>query len=109
VAALAVFGPGSVPATIGGGIAWGLFFGGIPSLIQARMLQSASLRLRDTASAWLTISFNFAIAAGALVGAVVLDQLGVTALPWVLVGGVTATLAFVLVTDGMRVRGAAHR
>ena len=58
VAALAVFGPGSVPATIVGGIAWGVFFGGIPSLIQARMLQSASLRIRDTASAWLTIAFN---------------------------------------------------
>ena len=60
VAALAVFGPGSVPATIVGGIAWGASFGGIPSLIQARMLQSASLRLRDTASAWLTIAFNSA-------------------------------------------------
>ena len=108
VAALAVFGPGSVPATIAGGIAWGVFFGGIPSLIQARMLQSASLRLRDTASAWLTISFNIAIAGGALVGGVVLDQLGVAALPWVLVAGVALALAWVLSTDRVRVRAAAH-
>lgn len=108
VSALAVFGQGSVPGTIVGGIAWGMFFGGIPSLIQARMLQSASLRLRDTASAWLTISFNLAIAGGALVGAVVLDQVGVAALPWVLVAGVAVTLAFVLSTDGVRVRAAAH-
>jgi predicted MFS family arabinose efflux permease len=108
VSGLATFGPGSVPATIAGGVAWGVFFGGIPSLIQARMLQSASLRLRDTASAWLTISFNLAIAGGALVGGVVLDQLGVAALPWVLVGGVVVTLAFVLSTDAARIRRAAH-
>lgn len=108
VAALAVFGPGSVPATIVGGIAWGASFGGIPSLIQARMLQSASLRLRDTASAWLTIAFNSAIAGGALLGGVALDQLGVTALPWVLVAGVALALAWVLSTDRVRVRAAAH-
>jgi DHA1 family inner membrane transport protein len=108
VAALAVFGPGSVPATFAGGIAWGVFFGGIPSLMQARALQSASLRLRDTASAWLTISFNIGIAGGALVGGVVLDRLSVVALPWVLVGGVASALAFVLATDGVRVRRAAH-
>lgn len=108
VSALALFGPGSIPATVAGGIAWGVFFGGIPSLIQARMLQSASLRIRDTASAWLTISFNIAIAGGALVGGFVLDQFGVNLLPWVLVAGVAATLVFVLSTDGARLRAAAH-
>ena len=108
VIALATFGPGSVPATFAGGIAWGAFFGGIPSLMQARALQSASLRLRDTASAWLTISFNIGIAGGALVGGVVLDRLSVVALPWVLVAGIAAALVFVLATDGARVRRAAH-
>ena len=108
VSALAAFGPGSIPATIAGGIAWGVFFGGIPSLVQARMLQSASLRLRDTASAWLTISFNIAIAGGALVGGFVLDGLGVAALPWVLVVAVAVALVFVLITDGARTRAAAH-
>jgi predicted MFS family arabinose efflux permease len=108
VSALGLFGPGSIPATIAGGIAWGVFFGGIPSLIQARMLQSASLRIRDTASAWLTISFNVAIAGGALVGGFVLDQFGVMLLPWVLVAGVATTLVFVLSTDGARLRAAAH-
>jgi len=108
VSALAVFGPGSIPATIAGGIGWGIFFGGLPSLIQARMLHSASLRLRDTASAWLTISFNLAIAGGALLGGVVLDGLGVAALPWGLVAGVAIALAFVLSTDRARVRAAAH-
>ena len=108
VSALAVFGPGSIPATVAGGIAWGICFGGLPSLIQARMLQSASLRLRDTASAWLTISFNIAIAGGALLGGVVLDGLGVAALPWGLVAGVAIALAFVLSTDRARLRAAAH-
>lgn len=107
VTALAVFGPGSVPATVAGGMLWGAFFGGLPSLIQARLLHSASLRLRDTASAWLTISFNVAIAAGALIGGFVLDGLGVTALPWVLVGGVGAALLFVIVTDHRRLQAAA--
>lgn len=108
VSALAVFGPGSIPATLAGGVGWGVFFGGLPSLIQARMLHSASLRLRDTASAWLTISFNIAIAGGALLGGVVLDTVGVAALPWGLVAGVAITLLFVLATDRARLRAAAH-
>lgn len=108
VSALAVFGPGSVPATVACGVLWGAFFGGLPSLIQARLLHSASVRLRDTASAWLTISFNIAIAAGALIGGFVLEGIGVTALPWLLVGGVAATLVFVTATDGKRLRASAH-
>jgi predicted MFS family arabinose efflux permease len=107
VSALAVFGAGSIPATVMGGVAWGIFFGGLPSLIQARLLHSASLRLRDTASAWLTISFNIAIAGGALLGGVVLDRVGVDALPWGLVIGVAIALAFVLLTDRARLRAAA--
>jgi predicted MFS family arabinose efflux permease len=106
VAALAVFGPGSIPATIAGCVAWSAFFGGLPSLIQARMLQTASVRLRDTASAWLTISFNIAIAGGALVGGILLDGVGVTALPWGLAIGVAATLIFVITTDRARLRRA---
>jgi predicted MFS family arabinose efflux permease len=107
VTALGLFGAGSIPATIAGGFAWGMFFGGLPSLMQARMLHSASLRLRDTASAWLTISFNVAIAGGALLGGVVLDRAGVAALPWGLVIGMTIALAFVLATDRARLRASA--
>ena len=93
---------------IAGGILWGAFFGGLPSLIQTRLLHSASLRLRDTASAWLTLSFNIAIGGGALLGGVVLDGIGITALPWVLVAGVALTLVFVVVTDPVRLRTGAH-
>jgi DHA1 family inner membrane transport protein len=108
VVALAAFGAGSIPATFAFGALWGAFFGGIPSLVQARMLQSASLRLRDTASAWLTISFNIAIAGGALVGGAVLDGIGTAALPWVMIGIVAVALVFVLSTDRVRLRAAAH-
>jgi MFS transporter, DHA1 family, inner membrane transport protein len=108
VAALAVFGAGSVGATVACGMLWGMFFGGLPSLIQARLLNSASLRLRDTGSAWLTISFNLAIAAGALVGGFVLESIGVATLPWVMIGIVAAALVFVILTDRARLRSAAH-
>jgi DHA1 family inner membrane transport protein len=107
VSSLALFGAGSVPATIAFGMLWGAFFGGLPSLIQARLLHGASLRLRDTGSAWLTISFNVAIAAGALLGGFVLEGIGIAALPWVLAGLVGAALVFVLATDRARLRSAA--
>lgn len=107
VSSLALFGAGSVPATIAFGMLWGAFFGGLPSLIQARLLHGASLRLRDTGSAWLTISFNVAIAAGALLGGFVLEGIGIVALPWVLAGLVGAALVFVLATDRARLRSAA--
>jgi predicted MFS family arabinose efflux permease len=107
ITSLAVFGPGSIAATVAFGMLWGSFFGGLPSLIQARLLHSASLRLRDTGSAWLTISFNIAIAAGALLGGLVLDTIGITWLPWMLVGLVGAALVFVLATDRVRLRSAA--
>ncbi len=108
VAAMATFGAGSIPGAIAGGIFWGIFFGGIPSIVQARMLQSASLRLRDTSSAWLTISFNIAIAGGAFVGGFVLDGLGTGALPWIMIAIIAAALAWVLSTDRVRLRAAAH-
>ncbi|MBX3195504.1 MAG: MFS transporter [Microbacteriaceae bacterium] len=98
------FADGSIPAAVAGCIAWGVFFGGLPSLFQARMLQSASLRLRDTASAWLTIAFNLAIGVGALVGGGLLDGLGIRVLPLALVVGAVIALVFVLATDRARVR-----
>jgi MFS transporter, DHA1 family, inner membrane transport protein len=106
VSALAVFGVGSVVGVFASGVLWGAFFGGLPSLIQARMLQSASLRLRDTASAWLTISFNIAIAAGALFGGVLFDQVGITVLPWALVVLMGVAFVWVLVTDRTRMERA---
>jgi predicted MFS family arabinose efflux permease len=106
VAALAVFGPGSTPAVVAGLVAWSICFGGLPSLFQTRMLHAASLRMRDTASAWLTIAFNLAIGLGALVGGGLLDTLGIVSLPWAQVALIAVALAFVLTTDRRRI--AAH-
>ena len=63
-------------------IVWGAAFGALPSLLQARMLHTASVRVRDVAASYFTTSFNFSIGMGALVGGLLLDRLGVGALPW---------------------------
>jgi predicted MFS family arabinose efflux permease len=62
---------------------WGVAFGGVPAMLQARMLRTASPRVRDIASAGFTTSFNLAIGAGALAGGLILDSAGVGVLPFV--------------------------
>ena len=102
VVALALLGPGNPVAVALGLFAWSASFGGIPALIQGRIQHTASPRLRDTASAWTTISFNIAIGVGALLGGRVLDTLGLAALPWALVGIVAIALALLVITDARR-------
>ena len=60
---------------------WGMAFGGIPALLHGRVLGVASPRIRDLASASLTVSFNLAIGAGALLGGILLDAFGVAVIP----------------------------
>lgn len=60
---------------------WGIAFGGLPSLLHGRVLGVASPRIRDLASASLTVSFNLAIGGGALLGGILLDAFGVAVLP----------------------------
>jgi predicted MFS family arabinose efflux permease len=67
------------------------------------MMHSVSFRLRDTASAWVTISFNTAIGGGALLGGVLLDRLGIRVLPWAEAALILAGIAFILLTDRRRV------
>lgn len=62
---------------------WGVAFGAVPSLMQARMMHTASVRVRDAAAAYFTTSFNVAIGGGALVGGLLLDGWGIQALPFV--------------------------
>jgi predicted MFS family arabinose efflux permease len=106
VAAVAVYGPGSPAAVVAGLVAWSALFGGLPSLFQTRMLHAASLRMRDTASAWLTIAFNLAIGLGALLGGFLLDGFGITVLPYAELVFIAAALVFILLTDRRRI--AAH-
>ncbi len=62
---------------------WGAAFGALPSLLQARMMHAASVRVRDVAASYFTTSFNLAIGLGALVGGAILDGFGVGSLVWV--------------------------
>lgn len=71
---------------------WSGFLGGVPVIFQARLLQLASLELRDIAAAWLTVAFNLGIGGGALVGGIVIGAWSVAALPLVTVGCVLAAL-----------------
>jgi predicted MFS family arabinose efflux permease len=103
VLGLAVFAPGAPVRVIIGLAIWSAAFGGIPSLLQSRMMHSVSARLRDTASAWVTISFNLAIGSGALLGGVLLDHLGIHVLPVAEAVLVLAAIAFIVATDRRRI------
>ena len=72
---------------------WSASFGGIPALLQLRLLRAASVRLRDFASSVLVTAFNLGIGGGALVGALLYDRLGVATLA--LVGSAGFAIAIV--------------
>lgn len=103
VGALTLLGPGSPVAVFLSLISWSVFFGGLPALFHARMLHSASLRIRDTAAAWLTIAFNAAIGGGALIGGVLLDGFGITVLPLAQIVLLIVGLLFIVATDRARI------
>jgi predicted MFS family arabinose efflux permease len=62
---------------------WGAMFGGLPAILQTRIMHTASARIRDLAAALFTTSFNLAIGGGALLGGALLDSYGLGILPWV--------------------------
>jgi DHA1 family inner membrane transport protein len=97
------FGGVSIPVTIAALVVWSVGFGGIPSLLQARMMHGTSQRLRDIGAAWTTIAFNVSIGGGALLGGLLLDGFGIGVLPFGEVAFVVAALVFVLVTDRFRI------
>jgi len=78
---------------------WGIAFGGIPSLLHARVLGAASPRIRDVASAGLTTSFNIAIGGGALLGGILLDGFGVAVLPFAFAALVVLALVVGTIDD----------
>lgn len=80
-------------------VVWGVTFGALPPLLQTRMLQVAPDRIRDLASAFYTTGFNTGIGGGALVGALVLDGVGLATLPVLYVGVAVVVLVVVVVTD----------
>ena len=62
---------------------WGLSFGGAATLLQTALADAAG-EGADVALSMNVVVWNSAIAAGALTGGVLLDQVGVSAFPWVL-------------------------
>ena len=85
---------------------WGAAFGALPSLLQARMLHTASVRVRDVAASYFTTSFNFAIGMGALLGGLVLDTVGVASLPLFDIGITVVGLALVIFANAWLARRA---
>lgn len=93
--------PRVTPLAVAAFAVWGLALGGLPALLQTRMLHAAPARIRDTASAFFTTAFNIGIGGGALVGAVVLDTVGLETIPFVYVGILVVALVVVLVSDAV--------
>jgi len=89
----------TMPIAIAAFMLWGLAFGTLPPLLQTRMLHTASSRIRDTASAFYTTAFNAGIGGGALLGALLLDSVGMNVIPWVYVALLGLSLVLVVVTD----------
>lgn len=85
VMVLAVLGlalvPGSPWLAIPLLVLWAIAFGGAPAMLQTELLRTASPRIRDVAAAALTTAFNVGIGSGALLGGVLLDRVGIVALP----------------------------
>ncbi|MGH3099208.1 MAG: MFS transporter [Streptosporangiales bacterium] len=80
---------------LGAVVAWGLAFGGIPTLLQTALIDAAGSGQADTATAMQTTVYNAAIAAGSLLGGIILDHGSPAGLPWTPVALATAGLATV--------------
>lgn len=91
--ALAALGlaPQSTPTVVAAMVVWGLAIGGLPAMLQARMLGVASPALRGAASALMVVFFNGGIAAGATLGGVLEGSVGLPGAA--LVASVLAVLA----------------
>ncbi|QPZ38641.1 MFS transporter [Paramicrobacterium chengjingii] len=84
-------------------VVWGVTFGGIPAMMQTRMLHTASFRLRDLAAALQTTAFNIGIGGGALLGSLILDGFDLTALPLAAIALFAVGLVLSVSTDALRV------
>ncbi|MFF2372443.1 MFS transporter [Agromyces sp. NPDC058110] len=75
---------------------FGTAFGALPTMLNTRLLHSASAKIRDAAASFYTTAFNTGIGGGALLGAALYGLIGLAALPWVLVAlFACATIALV--------------
>ena len=105
VTLLALF-TATMPVALIAFVLWGMAFGMLPPLMQTRMLHAASPQIRDTASAFYTTAFNAGIGGGALLGALLIDSVGLELVPIVYVGLLIVALLLVIVTDRLAARRA---
>ncbi|TAP45849.1 MFS transporter [Arthrobacter sp. S39] len=78
-------------------ILMGAVFGGIPVMLQTRMMWSASPRRRNLAAALQTTAFNVGIGGGAFFGGLALEETSLAVLPYWAAGG----MFLALVTAGI--------
>jgi predicted MFS family arabinose efflux permease len=98
---------GNVVVAVVAVVLWGIAFGMIPPLLQTRVLQFASPRIRDTAAAFYTTAFNVGIGGGALVGAWLLEDGGLASLPptQIALMAVSAVIVFLVGRRAARASG----
>jgi predicted MFS family arabinose efflux permease len=87
--------PRSAVLVVGAMVAWGFAMGGLPAMLQARLLGVASPELRATASAMMVVFFNGGIALGASLGGLLASGRGLAAAA--LTAGALAALAIAAV------------
>ncbi|ROQ64960.1 putative MFS family arabinose efflux permease [Rathayibacter sp. PhB152] len=80
-------------------IVWNIAFGGIPAMLQTRMLRTSSFQLRSLAAALQTTAFNIGIGGGAIVGGLTIDLSGLDLLPWVAIVMIAVGLVVSLVVE----------
>lgn len=77
------FSGGSAIVVLLGIAAWGLTFGGAPTLLQTALADTAGDGA-DVAQSMLVTVFNLAVAGGGVVGGVMLERFGPASFPWAL-------------------------
>ncbi|MFL0711836.1 MAG: MFS transporter [Microcella pacifica] len=85
---------------------WGAAFGGIPTLMQTRLLHTASARVRDVGAALLTTAFNIGIGGGAAIGGTLFVVVPTPALAFVQAAIIGFGLALLVIVDLVRSRRA---
>ncbi|NRG40827.1 MFS transporter [Rathayibacter sp. VKM Ac-2835] len=80
-------------------IVWNIAFGGIPAMLQTRMLRTSSFQLRSLAAALQTTAFNIGIGGGAIVGGLTIDAAGLDLLPWVAIVMIAVGLVVSLIVE----------
>jgi predicted MFS family arabinose efflux permease len=82
----------SLVLVIVSGIVWNTAFGPVASLMQSATIRTNAIS-PELSGAWINMTSNFGIAAGALLGGIVLDTLDTRALAWVGIAPIVLALS----------------